>query len=413
MLTRDDHRMGSSVMTLLLVFAIAVVAPLLADGLSRWVAIPLVVFEIVLGLAAGPAVLGWVTPDASVALLAEFGLAALFFLAGLEIDFAGVGSRVLRRSLLGWVLALAVATGIGMLLARDVNAGVYIGVALTSTALGTIMPVLRDSGDLRTPFGTAVIGIGAVGEFGPLIAISLFLSGRRPGIAAGVLLAFVVVATVAITVSARGPHRGLHRMISATLHTSGQFAVRFVVGVIAALVALSIALQLDMLLGAFTAGVVVRLLLGSATEEDRRTVEAKLEAVGFGFVVPVFFVATGVRFDLGALTGSPGALLLLVGFAALLLLVRGLSGLFTTPRGASTADRRAIVLLSATGLPIIVAVTTIGTTTGDLPRTVAVALVGAGMLSVLLFPLLAVGQRRRSRAAADLAAPDEQVPEEA
>jgi Kef-type K+ transport system membrane component KefB len=168
-----------------------------------------------------------------------------------------------------------------------------------------------------------------------------------------------------------------------------------------------------MLLGAFTAGVVVGLLLGSATEEDRHAVESKLEAVAFGFVVPVFFIATGLRFDLAALTGSPAALLLLVGFAVLFLLVRGLSGLFTTPPGASRADRRAIVLLSATGLPIIVAVTTIGTTSGDLSRSVATALVGAGMVSVLLFPLLAVGQRRRSRALASLHVRAEQIPEEA
>jgi Kef-type K+ transport system membrane component KefB len=407
--------MASSVTTLLLVFAIAAVAPVLADGVSRWVAVPLVVFEIVLGLVLGPAVLRWMTPDASVGLLAEFGLAALFFLAGLEIDFARVGGRVLRRSLLGWVLALAVATGIGMALARNVNAGVYIGVALTSTALGTIMPVLRDTGDLRTPFGTAVTGIGAVGEFGPLIAISLFLSGRRPGSAAVVLLAFVVVATVAIVLSARGSYRGLHRLIGMTLHTSGQFAVRLVVVVLAALVTLSIALRLDMLLGAFTAGVVVGLLLDGATEEDRHAVESKIEAVGFGFLVPVFFVATGLRFDLAALTGSPTALLLLVGFAVLLLLVRGLSGLFSTPSGASPADRRAIVLLSATGLPIIVAVTMIGTTSGDLPRPVASALVGAGMLSVLLFPILAMGQRQRSGAATSPSrpVPDEQIQEEA
>ena len=206
-----------------------------------WVVIPLVVFEIGLGLVLGPAVLGWATVDSSVDLLADFGLSALFLLAGLEIDFARVGGRVLRRSLLGWVLALAVATGIGMLLAHRVAAGVYVGVALTSTALGTILPVLRDTDDLHTPFGTAVIGIGAVGEFGPLIAISLFLSGRRPGIAAVVLLAFVVVAVVAITVSTHGTHRGLHRMIRTTLHTSGQFAVRFVVFLLAALVTLSAA----------------------------------------------------------------------------------------------------------------------------------------------------------------------------
>ena len=410
---RDDRRVTAPATTLLLVFVVAAVAPLLAGALGRVIAIPLVVFEIVLGLVLGPAVLGWVVPDDQVELLASFGLSALFLLAGLEIDFARVGGRVLRRSLLGWLLALAVATGIGVLVARDVIAGVYVGVALSSTALGTIMPVLRDTGDLRTPFGTAVIGVGAVGEFGPLIAISVFLSGRRPGIAAVVLLGFVVVASVAIVVSARGTHRRLHRAIRASLRTSGQFAVRFVVVLLAALVALSVALRLDMLLGAFTAGVVARLVLAGAAEEDRALVEAKIEAVGFGFVVPVFFVTTGLRFDLAALTGSVAALLLLVGCAVLLVVVRGLSGLVSAPAGATAADRRALVLLSATGLPIIVAVTGIGTASGDLSKAVASALVGAGMLSVLLFPLLAVGQRRRSRSAGDAATPGEQVPEEA
>jgi Kef-type K+ transport system membrane component KefB len=404
---------NSPAATLLLVFVIAAVAPLLAGALGRWITIPLVVFEIVLGLVLGPAVLGWVVPDDQVDLLASFGLTALFLLAGLEIDFARVGGRVLRRSLVGWLLALAVATVAGVLLARDVIAGVYVGVALTSTALGTIMPVLRDTGDLRTPFGTAVIGVGAVGEFAPLIAISVFLSGRRPGIAAVVLLGFVVVASVAIVVSARGTHRHLHRAISASLHSSGQFAVRFVVVLLAALVAVSLALRLDMLLGAFTAGVVARLVLGGATEEDRSLVEAKLEAVAFGFVVPVFFVTTGLRFDLAALTGSVPALLLMVGFAVLLLAVRGLSGLLSAPPGASGADRRALVLLTATGLPIIVAVTGIGTASGDLSKGVASALVGAGMLSVLLFPLLAVGQRRRSRTAGDAEEQGDRVPEEA
>ena len=388
--------MGLSDTTLVLVFAAVAVAPLLAEGVGRFAAVPVVVFEILLGLLLGPAVLGWVAPGPFLGTLANFGLVALFFLAGLEIDFARVGVRGLRRAVLAWLLALVVAVGVGTAAAHSADAGVFIGVALTSTALGTIMPVLRDAGELATPFGAAVIGIGAVGEFGPLIAISLFLSGRSPGVAAAVLVAFVVVAAASIVVSARGGHRGLHRMISTTLHTSGQFAVRFVMLVIAALVALSIALQLDMLLGAFTAGVVVRLVLGSATAADRGVVEAKIEAIGFGFVVPIFFVLTGVRYDLGALLGDPAALLLLPVFAALFLLVRGLSGLFSAPPGSSAADRRAIVLLSGTGLPIIVAVTAIGTTSGDLSHGIASALVGAGMLSVLVFPALALGGRRRS-----------------
>lgn len=166
-----------------------------------------------------------------------------------------------------------------------------------------------------------------------------------------------------------------------------------------------------MLLGAFAAGMVVRLVLDGAAPEDRETVETKIEAVGFGFLVPVFFVVTGLRFDLRSLTSSPGAIVLLVIFTLLLLLIRGTSGLFTAPPGASMADRRAIVLFAATGLPIIVAVTQIGTTSGDLPDTIASALVGAGMLSVLLFPLIALAGRSRETAIAHDG--DADIPEEA
>ena len=384
---------------LFLVPAAVAAAPLLATGLGRWVSIPLVVFEIVLGVLLGPAVLGWVPPDQTVTTLSDFGLAMLFFLAGSEIDLPGLRGRVLNRSVLGWVLALVagltVGVGLMTLLGHSPVAGVFVGIALTSTALGTLMPVLRDAGELGSPFGIAVIGIGAVGEFGPLIAISLFLSGRAPGVAALVLLAFCALAAGAIVVSARGRHRRLHAVIRRTLRTSGQFAVRFVLLVVAALVALSLLLGLDMLLGAFTAGVLVRLVLDGADPEDRDAVEAKLEAVGFGFLVPVFFVVTGIRFDLQALTSSPVALILVGVFGVLLLVIRGSSGLISAPPGSSAADRRALVLLAATGLPIVVAVTDIGVEDGTLPVEIAGALVGAGMLSVLLFPLLALGQRPR------------------
>jgi Kef-type K+ transport system membrane component KefB len=405
--------MSPSLATLLIIPAIAVAAPLLSTGLSRFVKIPVVVFEIVLGLVLGPAVLGWVAPDEFISVLADYGLAMLFFLAGSEIDFARVRGRPLNRSLLGWLLAVVVGIAAGTLLAQDLVTGVFIGVALTSTALGTIMPVLRDTGELRTPFGTAVIAVGAVGEFGPLIAISLFLSGRRPGTATVVLLVFVAVAAIAIAASVRGGPQRLHNMISTTLRTSGQFAVRFVILLVAALVALSLALSLDMLLGAFAAGVIVRLLLAGATAADREAVESKLEAVGFGFLVPIFFIDTGLRFDLGALTSSTAALVLLVVFTILLLLIRGSSGLLTAPSGASSADRRAIALLTATGLPVIVAVTDIGVESGELPVGTASGLVGAGMLSVLLFPLLALSQRRPSRAAGERDDRDEDLTDEA
>ncbi|PJJ63517.1 cation:proton antiporter [Compostimonas suwonensis] len=399
--------------SLVVIPAIAVVAPLLASSIGRFVKIPLVVFEIVLGVLLGPAVLGWVSETAFTETLANFGLAMLFFLAGNEIDFASIAGRPLKRAGLGWLVSLAVGVLAGILLAPSLAAGVFIGIALTSTALGTIMPVLRDAGELKTPFGRAVTAVGAVGEFGPLIAISLFLSGRTPLHATLVLLGFAVIAGAGVWIAARGHHRTMHRVIASTLHTSAQFAVRLVILILAALVALSIVLGLDMLLGAFAAGVLYKLLLSGADAEDYEFVETKIEAVGFGFLVPIFFVYTGVTFDLDALLGSTRALILLPVFLVLLLVVRGIPSAFAAPPGATGADRRALGLFGATGLPIIVAVTAIGVDTGDLQASTASALVGAGMLSVLLFPLLGLWQRRRSADGgvrepdADVAVPDE------
>jgi Kef-type K+ transport system membrane component KefB len=383
-------------LSLVIVAGLAVLAPLVAAAIGRVAKVPLVVFEILLGLLVGPSVLGWVPESDFVGTLSQFGLAMLFFMAGNEIDFAAIKGRPLKRAGLGWVLSLAAGIGIGLVLAPTVEAGIIIGIALTSTALGTIMPVLRDAGELSTPFGRAVTAIGAAGEFGPLIAISIFLSGRSPGLAAVVLIAFVAVAGLAVFLASRGPHTRLHRIVTATLHTSGQFAVRLVLFVVAALVCLSIALGLDMLLGAFAAGVLYRVWLSGAKKRDLELIESKLEAVPFGFLVPVFFIYTGVAFDLNSLLTEPNALLMLPVFLVLLLIVRGLPGLLATPSGASGRDRTAILLFTATGLPIIVAVTDIALDRGLLAPGTAAALVGAGMLSVLLFPLIALGHRRRS-----------------
>lgn len=405
--------MDVSIGTLVLVPAIAVAAPLLVRGLARWVAIPLVVFEILLGLLLGPAVLGWIVPDDFVQFLSEFGLAMLFFLAGNEIDFAAIRGRPITRAAIGWIISLVAAFSIAVTFAIHPSAAVFIAIALTSTALGTIMPVLRDSGDLKTPFGVAVIALGAVGEFGPLLAISIFLGGRSPLIGALVLAAFALVAAAAIWLAARGAGRRMHRIITATLHTSGQFAVRLVVLVLVVLVALSVILDLDMLLGAFTAGVLYRLLLSGAPRHDVEIVEGKIEALGYGFLVPIFFIYTGVTFDLAALFANPWTMALLVLGVVMLLVVRGLPSLLAAPAGSSRRDLVATAFFGATGLPIIVAVTAIGVDQGDLPSGTAAALVGAGMLSVLAFPLVALTVRGRAPASSAGAEDDDvEVPTE-
>jgi Kef-type K+ transport system membrane component KefB len=383
--------------TLIVMAACAALAPLLARGVGRFARVPVVVFEILLGLLVGPALLGWARPDSFTDTLSNFGLAMLFFLAGSEIDVPGIAGRPLRRSVLGWLVSLGVGLAVGVVMSLALGAtaaaGVFVGICLTSTALGTILPTVRDAGELHTPFGRAVSAVGAVGEFGPLVAISLFLSGRQPGRATVILLLFVAVAGAAVWLAARGTHRRLHAAIEGTLTTSGQFGVRLVVLVLALLVALSLFLDLDMLLGAFAAGLLFKTLMRDASADTREQVESKVEGLGYGFLVPIFFVSTGLTFDLHSLVSSRTALLELPAFLVLFLLVRGLPGVLAAPLGSGRRERTALVFFGATGLPIIVAVTQIGVASGDLGKATAASLVGAGLLSVLVFPLVALGVR--------------------
>ena len=138
--------------TLLIVPLLAVLAPLLARGLGRWVRVPIVVFELLLGIVFGPSVLGWAIPHAFIGILSQLGLAVLFFVAGSEVEFAVFRGRAGRNAVAGWVLSLVLGVAVGWLVAPGEPA-VIIGVALSSTALGTILPILRDAGELRTPFG--------------------------------------------------------------------------------------------------------------------------------------------------------------------------------------------------------------------------------------------------------------------
>ncbi|WP_458040694.1 MULTISPECIES: cation:proton antiporter [Bacteria] len=370
-----------------IIAAIAVIAPLLVRGLSSRLRIPIVVFELVLGIIAGPSVLGWIQEGPISERLADFGLALLFFMAGNEIDFRVLRGRDGARAVGGWLLGLIAGVAVGLVIAPG-EAAVVIGIALCSTALGMLLPILRDAGMLPTPFGRAVMGIGAVGEFGPLVAISLFLGGRDFGVASIVLFFFVVVAATSVFLASRMPHGRLHRIVTATLHTSGQFAIRLIVLILALLVALSLLLDLDMLLGAFVAGVIWQLIMRNAPADDRAQVESKVEAVAFGLLVPIFFIYTGVTFDLDALLADGATVVLVPVFLMLLLIIRGLPAMISAPSGSTPRDRLALAFLGATGLPVIVAVTSIGMSEELLSPGLAAALVGAGMLSVLLYPLI-------------------------
>ncbi|WP_327355917.1 cation:proton antiporter [Streptomyces sp. NBC_01304] len=388
--------------TLILIMSIAVIAPLLAYGIGRWLPVPLVIFEILLGIAIGPDVLGWAHRDQVIDALSQLGLAMLIFLAGYEIQFDKVRGDTLRRSVWAWLIALALGLGIGTLLAGGAyTKGVYIGVALTSTALGTVLPVLRDAGDLSSRFGSVMMAFGAVGEFGPIIAMALLLSGRSPGKSTVLLALFALLTAAAVFWALRPRPPWFSNVIAKTLHSSAQFAVRFVVLLLALMLGASQWLGLDVLLGAFAAGMITRLVLQGAAPDSADEVLAKIEAMGFGFLVPLFFVVTGIEFDLKSLLEGGRALLLVPVFLLLFVVVRGLPVWFLAPRDLGVRDRRALTLYASTALPLVVAITTIGLDDGALKSSEAAALVGAAMVSVLVFPLLAlklrtaVGERAR------------------
>ncbi|MFJ9084019.1 cation:proton antiporter [Streptomyces sp. NPDC102384] len=386
--------------TLILIMAAAVLAPLLTHGLGRRVRVPVIIFEIVLGILMGPDVLGWARSGEITDILANLGLSLLIFLAGYEIQFDAIRGDTLRRSVWAWVISLVAGLAVALALTGlDFPKSVIIGTALTSTALGTVVPILRDSGDLQGRFGTVTTAFGAVGEFGPIIAISVLLSGRDPGLSTVVLAVFAAITAGAVFWALRPRPPWFTRVIQTTLHTSGQFAVRFVMLLLVSMLALSQAFGLDVLLGAFAAGLLTRLVLQGTAPEVGKDVLSKIEGLGFGFLVPLFFIVTGIEFDLSSLLSGGRPLVLLPVFLVLFLLVRGLPAYALAPRDLSPLSRRALTLHSATCLPLVVAITTIGLSEDLLGRGEAAAMVGAAMVSVLVFPLLGLRLRGKEREA--------------
>ena len=375
---------------ILLIPVAALLAPILGALLRRWVSIPLIVFEILLGILIGPSVLGWVQGGNALDLMSNLGLALLFFMAGNEIDIASIRGRTGKRALAAWGISIAIALAAALIIGTTPAAIAIITIALVGTALGTITPILRDAGLNKGPIGTAISAAGAIGEFGPLVAITIFLGSNSPIVAFGYLAVFAGVAAFAFFGASHRERPRLVALISASLHTSGQFAVRVVIALLAALVTLALTLGVDFLLGAFCAGMLSKVLLRGIPANEQEFVEGKLEGLAYGFMIPIFFVTSGVMFPLSALLEDTRALIMVPVFALVILVVRGVPGFFTLDRGATVRDRATVSLFTATSLPLIIAVTNIGVQEGALSTELAAALVGAGMLTVLLYPLLAL-----------------------
>ena len=359
----------------------------LMSRLHHRLVLPTVVLEIVLGIVIGPEVLDVAEVDEFIEALADFGLGLLFFFAGLEVIERRVRRGSLVRGTAGWGVSLALGLLVGLVLQQ---AGLdaewwLLAVALSTTTLGALVSILSDTGLLTTPLGSAVLGSGVAGEFWPIVFISVFLTGAYGALDETLLLlsfGAVVMLAAAAALRARPPR--LVRILRDTIHTTGQTAVRLSLLLLAALVLLAEEVGFDVVLGAFAAGLLVGLTLDSP---EGKPVRMRLEGIGFGFLIPIYFVVTGMNFDLDSLLSTTGLALAAL-FLGLLVVVRGVPSLIWL-RELGPRRTLSLALFSATGLPLIVAIVGIGTDRGAIGVDVGASLIGAGMISVLVFPLVA------------------------
>src|SRR3954447_14823984 len=387
---------------LLIVVAVAFTAPLLLGFVPRLL-LPSVVLEIVAGIVVGPSVLGWVEVDEAIEVVALLGLAFVLFLAGLEIEFEKLRGRVLRLTLLGFAISFAVAlvVSLGLSAVDLVDTPLLVAIILCSTSLGVLVPVLKDSGQLATNFGQLIIAAASIADFGAIILLSIFFSGEG-GTGSTLLLLgalFALAATVFVAVKGAERSRRLREDLLRLQDTTAQIRIRASLVLLVGFAALAESLGLEVILGAFIAGAIVSLVdrdQAMTHPEFRR----KLEAVGFGFFIPAFFVTSGVRFDLDALTASASNVLMVPVFLAALLAARGLPAIVY--RRVLDGRRTAIAgLMQATSLPFIVAATAIGMELDLIDAAASAAMIGAGLLSVLLFPLGGLLLLRREPVPAD------------
>ena len=376
---------------LVIVLAVAAGVPLLL-GLLPWLRLPGALLEIVAGILLGPAVLAWVTPDATVQALALLGLSFLLFLAGSEVDLRRFRGTLGRRVTVALGLSVAAAAVVSAgLVALGVGGAILIGVALLATSLGLVVPVLADAGALARPVGRLALAGASAGEVAAVVLLSVGLAAGNTPLAGRILLLVLLLAALAvIALAVVGVEHSmrLSALIIRLADTSAQIRVRLTVLLVAGLALTAQALGFEAILGAFLAGLLVR-ALDPEPERTHPLYPVKLEAVGFGLLVPVFFVTSGLTLDLDGLVEHPAALAAVPAFLLALLVVRGLPALaFRSELGRR--ELAAVALLQATSLPFLLAATEIGREMGLLDPAVGAALVAAGLVSVLVFPALAL-----------------------
>jgi Kef-type K+ transport system membrane component KefB len=364
--------------------AMAAAAPLVARCVPRGL-VPGIVVELLAGLILGPHGLGWIAIDGPSETLSLLGVAFLFFLAGLEIDLRAIRGLVLLRSLTAYACGLVLALAVTLVLHACglVSAPVLLAVALSATGLGLVVPLLRDARLLSTPIGQAVAAAASVAEFSAVVVIALAFSSGHTPLLNLTLLGSLVVLTIVVTVAGRqlGSRTPVTALVDRLSNGTTQLRVRLSVALVVGFAALAQHLGLEVVLGAFFAGGILNVLDHGMRDHEFR---GRLDGIGYGFLVPIFFIVSGAKLDLSALSWWPDALFVVPALTLALLLARGLPTVLLSlgsPEATAGAG-----LLFATSLPFIVTAAQVGLADGRLDSTTAAAMTTAGLVGVCLFP---------------------------
>ena len=383
--------MDTDFISLAIISIVAAIVPLIANRIPNKL-VPETVLLLIAGAVLGPYALNVVNTTDAVSLLSELGMAFLFLLAGYEIDPRNLTGRQGRSSVITWLVSFAIATIIVMVFTSAETGSIgatAAAIALTTTAIGTLMPILAERGLLGTRIGDLVLSYGTYGEIMPILAISLLLTTRAKWVTVIILLLFAAIAVVVGVQAKRFRHVGnqAYDFLVDRANSGSQTLVRATICLLICLVAISAIFDLDIILGAFAAGFVLRYVV----PEGNRSLEHKLEGIGYGFLIPLFFVVSGASIDLSAIGAKP---LMLVVFIVLLLVVRFVPIMVSLRLNRQTrnmhwSDRVTVAFYCTTALPLIVAVTNVAVSAEAMDPATASVMVAAGAISVFLMPLLA------------------------
>ena len=383
--------MASEFFSLAIISLVAFAAPVIAQVIPHK-PVPETVLLLVFGAVLGPSCVGVIKLSESITLLSELGLAFLFLLAGYEIEPKKLSGTEGKKGLRTWLLTFAFAVCLVHLHPNIAIGGidaVPMAILLSTTALGTLMPILRERGLTGTKVGDAVIAYGTWGELGPILAMAILLSTRKGWQTALILTLFATLCLAVALVPAAARKKGgtLYRFLEAKADTTSQTLLRGTIMILVALVTFSAVFDIDIVLGAFAAGFILRFI----RPEGNLSLEAKLDGIGFGFLIPLFFIVSGCKIDLSAIAADPATL---IRFIVLLIGIRAVPVAISLALGKTRStytvhERASIALYCTTALPIIVAVTSLAVKNGTMDAQTASIMVAAGAVTVFLMPLLA------------------------